>query len=895
MSDKFKPNLMIPENQKNEKWIKGMIAYYNRMGGNSQERLQDMQCWRYYNNEVSSKRFDYFLKVGTEHLPAYPRHVPLQRTLIDILVSKQLYRPFPFSVFLADKNSVNEKWITIIKSYLFDMANFMEQKRYQVEATMGQIDHQTQQLQQFLQAQPENEEQAMQQQQLQQSLPSIMGKLDMARRAIEKEGMLTAKQKQELDYYYRYTYKDYKEHLAQKILLKLRNELNIKRVSKEVFLSKRVTGKGYYFVDIIDGEKYPRFESVIPSKITFPKISGIRKVQDGPWVKMSENLSFQQVVTEFGEEIEKRYGKEALDNLETMSIDSANTAYFKSTPNGDLDVTNKYGPNVYSGTNDGSGILVERVYFKCPRVISIKYSPNKHNPGEFFRHFIDKHKIPINGDNYNYSNGYYVDKNNDKITFNKAEVERYNEKEGEFIKKKYLDDVYEGIVINGSLFVSCRKKKVIRHPDKKSKVKLPIFGPTYSDVGEMPYSIIWMTKDLQDLYDFVHTQRELMLALSGTKTIFYDRGQKPGDLGDDEFYAQMKKGIAFVETIDKATGQPKRTNFNQWSMVDMSVSASIQYLDSMLANIEDTMGNIVGIPRPAKGQVVNTDQVGTFQESINRAQLVTEVLYFDHDQDEAEALTHMVNLALKYSYRDGDDFELSDAEFGRELVSIPPALFDDSYFEINVFNSSEEAKKMQEIKDILSLGIQKGQFGADVLLNAWGTDTVVALKKKVEYFIEKANELASRNAQNAHQSEIELEKAKIQFAKEYDNQWKQLEAQIKQQKLQLDAEKQKVDAVLKERDQMLAEKKINIDAELKAIELQNEQISEMGVLQQNDKHQSTQERLQAIQMQLDYILSTIELGEQVKTEGLKHAEGMAKIKVEDKKARKMVKEHVSDK
>ena len=886
---------MTPESQRNEKWVKSMIAHYNKADHTSQkERQVDIRCWRMYNNQMATDRFDYFLKVGDQQLPAYPRHVPLQRSLIDTLVSQQIYRPFTFSVAVADKASVSEKWTNILMGYISDMRGMVKQRYYATRGAMQKIEMQMQQMQQFLEKEPESEEEAQQQMQVRNMLPDITTQVDMMKDALSEEGMITQKELKELDHYYRFTYKDLKEHLAQKVMNKLRHRLNVKYVSKETLLSQVVTGKQYLFVDIIDGEKFPRYEVLNPLKVTFPKISGIRKVQDGPWVKITDHLSFQQIAIEFGGEIQKKYGKDKLEELASQSTPASGTANFASTPYGDMDITGKYDSVNYAGSETGTGIKVERVFFKVPRAVSVKYSPNPHQEGEFFRHFVDKTKTPINGDEYNYSNGKYVDKKNEKFTYNKAEVERYNESEGEFVKTKYTNDIYEGVIINDDIFVQCRKKAVIRHPDRKSHVKLPVFGPSFADIGEQPYSIIWMTKDLQELYDFIHTQRELMLALAGTKTIFYDRGQKPGDLADDEFYSQMKKGIAFVETIDPATGAPKRSNFNQWSMVDLSVSASIQYLDNMLVGIEDTMGNIVGIPRARKGQVVNTDQVGTFQESINRAQLITEILYYEHDQIEAEALTHLLNTALKYTYRDGDEFEMNDGEFGRELVKIPPHLYDDAYVEVMVYNHSEEQRKMQELRDILSLGVQRGQIGMDALVDTWSADTVVSLKKKIEYFAEKAQELAQQAGDKQHQQAMELEKAKIQFAKEFDMQWKQMEAQIKQQALILEGEKAKVDAAVQERDLALKEKKIDLDAQLKAIELQNEQIMESSVLDQNERQYSVQNRMNAIQMQLDYIIKTLQLGEKVHADGLKHSESMKKISVDEKKAQKMTKEHVSD-
>ena len=54
-------------------------------------------------------------------------------------------------------------------------------------------------------------------------------------------------------------------------------------------------------------------------------------------------------------------------------------------------------------------------------------------------------------------------------------------------------------------------------------------------------------------------------------------------------------------------------------MVDLSLSPSIQYLHNILAQIKEAMGEIIGIPPARQAQIQETDQVGTFKESIKRS------------------------------------------------------------------------------------------------------------------------------------------------------------------------------------------------------------------------------------------------------------------------------------
>ena len=80
--------------------------------------MQDI-CWKYYFNEPDEEKHQFLLTTGDNNrLPVYYYHIPLQRTLIDTLVSQQVNRPYNFSIALSDKDSVSSKYENQIKEYL---------------------------------------------------------------------------------------------------------------------------------------------------------------------------------------------------------------------------------------------------------------------------------------------------------------------------------------------------------------------------------------------------------------------------------------------------------------------------------------------------------------------------------------------------------------------------------------------------------------------------------------------------------------------------------------------------------------------------------------------------------------------------------------------------------
>lgn len=889
---RIEPRILIPESKKTKEWIKEYLEYLKDIGVDSRQTDVDAKAWNYYNNQVGKKRFDYLTKVGNSDLPTQQRHIPLQAPLVNTLVSQQINRPFVFSVVTDDNDSVKSKLFEMLRAVSFDITTTLKRKRTQNRQAIIKIQQQLGMLQQAINKEPQSQEEAQQIQQMRMQLPLVQNQFNYMMEIIEEENDMTDEEIQETKRYYKYSFRDWKEEIAQKLVRKLRIELGVKKVSSMVFKSSLVTGKGFYYVDIVDGERYPKFEYLSSFKVVFPRIGNIHRIQNGPWVKVIETLSFQQIVYEFGDEIVKEYGESALKEIEERSLPGAgNNTTFVSTPGYNA---MEYDRSYHGTFEDGHGIQIQRIFYRVPKKVKIKYSPNKYN-GDFFRHFVDYYKIPVDMDEYYYREGHVINKNNPKLAYPKDQVEQYKSSKDQFIKTKYTTDIYQGVIIDGQYYVKCCKKEdIIRNPNKTAMPALPVFGRSFSSIEDQPKSVILDTMDLQDHYDVIFTMRELFLALSGPKSLIYDRSQKPDNMTDEEWLYQRKIGNIYIQTADKH-GNPKRTTFNQFQEVDLAFSSSIQYLDNMLLSIEDTMGNIIGVPRARKGQVVQTDQVGTYKESIKRAYLITEILYSDHDEIEAEALTQLINLAIKYSWKDGSEIELNETDMGREIFKIPQELLNSISFRVIMYNSTEEAQKMQELKEIMTVGWSKGVLPWNHMLNIWDSDTLTQIKTKTEFYTKEAQKIQQEAAKADAQQQAELEERKMQMQHQFAMEIERLRGQIETMNTRVEQAKIQSTMAIEERNARIDEFVAQSDAKLKLLELINEKDSEDKVLANNDKHATNQERLSAIQMQLNALMDVLNLNVNVDKNQKDKEMNTEKVNVEKLKARKMVKEHASDK
>lgn len=878
-----KPSVFVTEKEKTPEWIEEMALSISKDKTIKDSQInQDIICYNYYNNIHNEKDFEYLTKVGERTLPAMLNHIPLQKTLVDTLISEYTIRPFIFSVFASDNDSLKEKQFNRAKVMFKEIESLMNQTIFANQEQIQQIQTQIDMLNQYIQKEPESQDEASKIAQLKESMPSFNMQMKMVLSTLSKQNEELSKEIDEINRKLTYKYKEVKEDLAQKLLVRYYKLYNIKAKATSNFKHQSISGKHYWYIDYFPENKEPVFEEIDPLTVTYPSNSSTEWIQDGPWVKFTKYISYEDLVAKYGNEFIKKYSKEELDGLEELSTSENGT--FVSTPEGAM----LYDKQPYAGTMQ-SGIKVDYVFYKSPVKINIKMSPNKYN-GDYFRHFIDRYKEIIDRKDYNYRNGEYIKKYDDSVTLKASDVEEYDSRKGQKIRTRYSTDIYKAVVISDQ-YVLCEGKiyAIVRNPDDYSDVKLPVIGRSYNSITKRPYSLIWSTKGLQDFYNIVYYHRELMLNLAGTKTIVFDRSQKPSTMKDDEWEEQKKLGTMYIQTTDP-NGNPIRTSFNQWGMHDLTVPPSIQYLDNMLLNIKETMGEIIGVPRQRLGNTTKTDQVGTFERSLERSMITTEILYYEYDESLAKALSYLLNISTNYIYKDGGVIQYITNDLGNNIVTIPKGVFDNTSFDIYALSNNEDVKRMKELRDILLMGYKDGQIPYYNLVTSFNSESVSELQNKVIYFAEQAKKLNEQAQQANINAQKDLETQKIKLQQEFDGYWKGQEIKLENANLEVAQLKANIDGQYRQAEIALRGKEL----ELKAIELQNEKESEAGVLMMNKYQTDIQARLSSMQTEINALLQLKQMARDKDTEDKDIESKNKKIEVEKIKAKKMVKEHASD-
>jgi hypothetical protein len=870
------PDILITEKEKTSEWVEKNIKYFSSISNTNNNINNDILYWGYYNNRINHNDTTYLTQIGDSVLPAKVRRTPKQRQFINTLVSQQYKRPFVFSVVLSDRESVKEKYLSNVVDYidyLDKQAQFVHyETTFQIQETQDKISR----MQQMVQQEPKTEEEAQQLQEIKQSLPRIINNFQYAMSMLEQQDAISQTQMQKMNYYHKYEKKDWKEIIAQNTLLNLRQELDVSNKSLENFIINRVIGRQYYYVDYVEGNRLPLFEVLNPSNVKYPFISSVKWVQDGPWGTITDYLSYNEVIILYGKQIEKKYGNEVLNTL--RSSESNYRTPMVTGKDGEAYFTDNL---IFDGNNETAyGIKVERVWFKVPRNIKVKYIPSPFEDGVYFRHFIQNKEI-INKDEYIYSNGFFINKKNKLDIKDENDVETISKKKGEAYIDKYNNDLYHGVIINDKYIVNEGKCPfVLRDIDRRAKIFIPIFGKTYASITDQPYSHIAATKDLQDLYDIVTYQEELMLALSGTKTILFDLAFKPPEMTEEEWERQKKMGMLNIRTTDEM-GRQTAGIFNQWTMFDLSVSNSIGLLANIKNNIEQTMGDVMGVPPAMKGQMTNTDQVGTYNASIKQALLINEILFAEHDEIEGKALTHCLNLALNYCYKNGATFGFNNTDLSGEIVNIPENILNKVRFNVLLANNTEEAQGIEDIKQFMASGKSGIQFGD--ITELWGIKSLTELRERAKYLSMRAVELMSSQAANAEQAQVEKEKLKIQLNNELLAPWKAEELKIQQMAIDVKKALGEINAQVLDRKNSILEKQIENENIAKHTKIASEKQIEDIDIAVKDKHASTNEQLKMLEIQVNKLMAQAKLDKDDIISQRDYGNKMAKVMVENNK------------
>ena len=805
--------------KKDEDFCKQCVtAIAGMVGAVSYQKQKDRFCYDLYAGIMNEQDYNYLTKVDKYEYPAKLRFIPLIRPQLDYLRSEEARRPLNMRVFTTDQVSIEKKQNEILRLITTTMhANFSRrfmELQMQINKIRSSLQppQQPQQGQQPQQQSPE-QMQKMEQMQLQMAIPNDM---------FNRTAIFTQNDIDTIEKYMKYDYRDMVEEIMDRGMEYLIQKYSIKDIFISGFEDKLVTDKEIYFVDYSGKDEDPTFRKVDIINLYYSGDDEVEWIDECEWACELRFMTIPQIHDEFGDEIsDEDYEKLERESRTYMGITNQYSSNWNAmTDRYMIDNSTDNRRNVlYAGTEDyANKVKVQYCYWQSPEKVKIKETPNKYMEDTPFTHIM---------------------KDGDVV------------RKDDTVKEKYKNDIYQGVLINDTVYCCLGKKPVqMRGVDRPGQVGLPYVGLAYNNYSRRPYSLMWATREIQLLYNIIHYHRELWFALSGVKGFIMDKSQIPDGMSMKEWTYQRKLGIAWIQTVREGRMQ---SSFNQFQTFDDTITPAIQYIDNLLAGLEDLARSITGVPRQRTGDIKVTERVGNVENSIQQSAIITEVQYYSHDRVKRRALTKLANCCKK-AWKKGKRAQYITGLFAQKILNIPDGILDEVDMEVFVGSAYKDEQSIKELRQVALNDHAKGMVNLGQLSKLYSIDSL----RDLEHTLEKYGEVAEQKALMANQKnqdfQVQLkqldEKARI-MAEEVKNKYEQGWLEI--EKAKLDIERQKVTGELAIKD-----KKVDADANTHANKQANDRDTKMAMVDSKNKQTDSEARLREMELQIQHLKNIVD-------------------------------------
>ena len=772
-------------------------------------------CRALWNNELEDARFDYLYnkvekqihdpqsgadEILTMEMPAKVRNIPIIRPKLQALISEEMTRPTVSKVIGMTDEIVGAKLEKIKNDILDKQLQKIKQKQL-IQATQQQLMQSQQQMMQQMAQDPQAQGMIMQMQVELESLQALLS----------NDVVITRDEVRKIREYYQYSHKEFEEDLCSKALDEFMDSKRLRYLMNNLFEELMITGEPIWFCDWEPGLPEPEVRIARPEYVWYQQNEAAKYLHEVDWIVEYLPMSIGQAIQYLGADLTE-------ENLETIRSE------FPMFQQDEWSRTNLYrfpdgSSSGWRSSNDqlyAHQVDMFKVNWKEQVEVYALYSENKNDTPYF------SEKPPfvkfLTAEEYK------------SLTDTESKRNRLK-KRGQQILKAYRVDRWSGIRVGRSTYVKVKKHDFqYRTGDRLSDVALPYIGFANNRFYKA-YSPLWETKDIQELYNILHYQEELLIALSGVKGIIYDLAQMPSGMTPQEVMYYMKQGLGLIETV-KPNGKAVRTSFNQFATYDMSVSPAIQYITMMKESLNQLAGEITGVSRQKTGQVAVSDQVGTSQMALQQSNIVTEYYMMKTDELNELLFTRLCNI-FPYAYAEGKRGMYVVGKERQEILNIQKGQLTGEYRAV-VNSGSKEREIMRTAKQMSQMKFQQGQISAGDLLDILDTDTMFEMRKLLKdaekRILEQTQNMQAQGAEQQKNTQMEVEQMKMQMTQQLEQMSAQVKSQMIQLQGQVDMQKEQVKL---QNAQMSIEAKAQTDQQKMLIEkekVDNEKQVEMAYL-----------------------------------------------------------------
>lgn len=549
--------------------------------------------------------------------------------------------------------------------------------------------------------------------------------------------------------YFTYEYQDKREVRGNLLLNHYMKELDIPQLFNEGFKDAYTVGEEAYLCDIVGGE--PTIEKIDPRKMRVIKSGYSNKIEDADMIILEDYWNPGRVIDTFYDQLSKK----DIEALET-SPNNMNASYTDSMDN--IDPRYGFVPNLSVDSTAGDvamdplslfdnsidesflpydmngNVRVLRVYWKSRRQIKKVKSYNPETGEEEFNFYPET---------------YYCDPD-----------------KGEEEQTFWVNEAWEGTKIGADIYVNMRPRPVqYNRLSNPSRCHFGIIGSIYTTNGSEPFSLVDIMKPYAYLYDVFHDRFNKTLAKNIGKAIRLDFAKVPKGWDVDKWMYYLNVNNIAVEdsfkegNVGVATGKLAGAMNNASSgVIDASLGTEIQQYINVLEWISTKIGELAGISKQREGQISNRETVGGVERATLQSSLITEGLFFTHDNVKKrvlECFLETAKIALR-GRKEKFDYILDDGS--KKTMEIDGDEFAECDYGLVVDNSNGTQELNQKLDTLAQAALQNQLLDFSTIMKLYTTKSVAEKTRMVENCEKRKKEEAMQQQQQAlQQQQAELQ------------------------------------------------------------------------------------------------------------------------------------------
>lgn len=545
--------------------------------------------------------------------------------------------------------------------------------------------------------------------------------------SVDEEGNpVQPKTPKQIEEYMQYSYKDIVEKQTNDILQYLYKKEDIVKKFVEGWEHGIISGEEIYHVGISYNE--PIVRVVNPLYFDYDKNPDVKEIENAQWCREERFMTKGEILDEYREFL----SEEDLMLLDQGSV-GMNTSInkFEAVAGFSYDYNDfTQNSNFDTNGNKSNYINVNVCCWKTWKKIGFfsYVDPQSQEP---VKKIIDEDfKVP----------------NEFKINAIPYEIEW-----------EWINEVWSGVRIGNNIFCNIGPiENQCRTLNNPSLCKLPYVGRIYNSTNSVSVSIVDLLKKYQFFYNTIMYRIELEIAKAQGKKVIIDIAQIPKtDMGLDKWmYYYSNTGIAFINSLEEGRpGDPNSVSkFNQFTSVDMSVGSSLPTYLNILNKIEESVEKVSGISRQRLGDTFSSESATGIQNSVVQSSIITEYMYFNHNNVKKEVLTQLVE-AAKIAYQNSKTISYITDDMQRVIFDIDSERLNNSDVGVFISNTTKDLETKQKIEGLLQAAMQNDKISMTDMVQIFQSNSTSELKniaKGADLRIQQQAE-----AQQQHEAELQ--------------------------------------------------------------------------------------------------------------------------------------------